>query len=105
MTDLDVKRWARMGAEVRLAELRQEMMTIFATFPELRQREGRQGRSAAPSSGRKGREQGSASSAAGGKKRRKMSAEARRKISAAQKARWAKQKGEEGAAKVKRKAR
>jgi hypothetical protein len=35
MTDMDVKRWARMGAELRLAEQRQEMLAIVATFPEL----------------------------------------------------------------------
>jgi hypothetical protein len=99
MTDLNVKRWAQMGAEARLAEIRQETITLLAAFPDLRQ-DGQ----AVAGRGRSAERRGRAPSAPGRKKRRRMSAEARRKISAAQKARWAKQKDERtGAAKAKRK--
>lgn len=94
MTDLNVKRWARMGAEVRLAELRQEITAILAAFPVLRQGGGGQAVRAARKRAGEAASRGGAPRAAKTRKRRRMSAEARKKISAAQKARWAKQKAE-----------
>jgi hypothetical protein len=85
----DLRRWALLGAEQRLLELAAEAATIHSAFPELRQRpgsEGRPGRSdgnEGPHGRRKGR-------------KRKMSAEARKRISEAQKARWAKHRKQNG---------
>jgi hypothetical protein len=83
-----MRQWALRGAEARLLEISNEAEAIHRTFPELRGR--RNGASstetngAAPPSQGRGRPRG----------RRTMSADARRRISEAQKARWAKQKGE-----------
>lgn len=81
----DIRRWALMGAEQRLLQLAQEAAAIHAAFPELRQ--GRKGEKAGVS-----RRQAAASGTAKPRRRRRMSAEARKRISEAQKARWAKQK-------------
>lgn len=74
----NLRQWALIGAEQRLIQLAEEAAAIHREFPELRRR----GRAAAPAP---------AAATAGGRRRHKMSAEARRKISEAQKARWAKQ--------------
>jgi hypothetical protein len=74
---------ARRGAEHRYAELKAEIATLVRTFPHLR------------ASGRRTRIDLSAEPAAlidRPRRRRKLSAAARRKISLAQKRRWAKQK-------------
>jgi hypothetical protein len=83
----DVRRYAVVGAEQRLLEIAEEAARIFRVFPELRERGRgldavRDGRSEADTAGQK----------PGRRRRRRMSAEARRKISQAQKARWARQK-------------
>jgi hypothetical protein len=74
----ELLRLARVGAAARLQELRAEMVAIVRQFPALRR--------------------GSVASQRDGSKRprrrRRMSAEARRRISEAQKARWAKQKAQ-----------
>ncbi len=78
MTKETLNRLARLGAAARLAELRAEIAEILRDFPGL---------TAAGATRRRGR--------AGRKKarrRRKLSAEAREKIAAAQRARWAKVK-------------
>jgi hypothetical protein len=75
----DIRRWALIGAEQRLQQLAQEMAAIRAAFPELRR-----GRAGA----------GAAAGARGGKRR--LSAEARKRISDAQKKRWAKQRAAAG---------
>jgi hypothetical protein len=82
---------ARKGAEHRYQELKAEIASLEKHFPHLGEaREGRGAKSA----------QISASTAAASprpaRKRRTMSAAARKKISDAQKARWAKQKGKKG---------
>jgi len=83
-----MREWALRGAEQRLLEIANEAEAIHRTFPELRGRRngthtaGANG-TTSPALGR-GRRGG----------RRTMSADARRRISEAQKARWAKQKGE-----------
>ena len=83
---VDIRRWAVMGAEARLLQIAEEAAGIHRVFPELRQRAG--GRSLNErNEGPDGRVTGPQ------RRRRKMSAEARKRISEAQKARWAKQKG------------
>ncbi len=81
----DIRRWAVMGAQARLLQIAEEAAAIHRAFPELRQRGTR---------GRQGRESAYREPQAGPARRRrqKMSAEARKRISDAQKARWAKQK-------------
>lgn len=75
----ELLRLARTGAEARLAQLRAEETAILRAFPDLRSRrtDAVNGGSPPPPS-RRGR--------------RKLSAEARKRISEAQKARWAKQR-------------
>ena len=79
---VDMRTWAVAGAQNRLLEIAAEAAEIHRMFPELRG----------------GRSQGvtdvASKPATGGRRRRTMSAAARARISAAQKARWAKQKAE-----------
>jgi hypothetical protein len=76
-----IRRWALIGAEQRLVQLAEEAAAIHRAFPELRQRGGGgQLSGAKPGRGRRRR------------KKRTMSADARRRISEAQKARWARQR-------------
>jgi hypothetical protein len=90
----NLRRYAVVGAEQRLLELAEEAAGIFAMFPELR----------APgrgfmSGGLGGRTRQTAGTAKPPRRRRKMSAEARKRISDAQKARWARQKAAGGSKK------
>jgi hypothetical protein len=82
---------ARKGADHRYQELKAEIASLVKHFPHLGEPRERHG----PKSG-----QVSASPAevlpSPPRKRRKMSAAARKKISDAQKARWAKQKSKKG---------
>ena len=80
--DTNIRAWARVGAEQRLTQLRTEVAEIYATFPELR-RGSRAIRPAADNATNK---------PARARRRRKLSAEARKRISDAQKARWARQR-------------
>jgi hypothetical protein len=86
----DLKAWALLGAQQRLSELDQERAAILSAFPQLRGVTTAGGR-------RPGRPPGSGAAKAHAtgarkRKRRRMSADARRRISEAQKKRWAKQK-------------
>jgi hypothetical protein len=89
-----LRRYAVVGAEQRLLELAEEAAAIFAIFPELRgpgrgfmaAGRGRVARQSAAPTGRR-------------RRRRKMSAQARKRISDAQKARWARQRAAGGAKK------
>jgi len=83
--DSDLRKWALIGAERRLVELAEEAAAIHRAFPELRQRGPKTARGAEP---------GAEGSGGRRRKRRKMSAAARKRISMAQKARWAKQKAQ-----------
>jgi hypothetical protein len=89
-----MRQWALRGAEQRLLEIAEEAAAIHATFPELR--EGRRGgRMPRPATGRglstaAGGDEESARR--GGRRRRQLSPEARKRISDAQKARWARQR-------------
>jgi hypothetical protein len=76
---LDLRRFAFIGAQARLAEITAESEKILSFFPELR---GSRNSAAARNS--------SASPSPRPRRRRtKMSAEARRRIAEAQKKRWA----------------
>lgn len=94
MAKSDLRVWAAKGAEQRLLEIAEEARAIFATFPELRA-QGRgftAGGSAEPTNGRDQATQNRPSR----RKKRTMSAEARKRIGDAQRARWAKQKAAQG---------
>jgi len=92
----EFRQWATLGAQQRLLQIQEEQAAIFRAFPELRR--GTRGRPPTRSGGGGGEsETGSGTNAtnpAGGrrKRRRKISAEGRKRISEAQKARWAKQR-------------
>ena len=91
----DFLKWATLGAGQRLRELREEITSIYRAFPGLRSTQGR--RSAKGSRGPRatGAAASTGENAAGRpKRRRRMSAAARKRISDAQKARWAKQRAE-----------
>ncbi len=77
-----MKAFARVGAQLRLEELRSEIAAILRTFPDLADVGARQASS--PARAPKAR------------KRRKLSAAARKAISDAQKQRWAAQKAKKG---------
>lgn len=84
----DVRKWAVIGAEQRLLQISEEAAAIYRAFPELRR--GGRGRGAA---GRRSAPAADAdASAAPVRKRRRLSAAARKRISDAQKRRWAKQR-------------
>ena len=83
-TNDSMRQWALRGAEQRLLEIAQEVTAIHAAFPELRQT--RRGRPPANTT------TDAAPRTPTRRRRRKLSAEARKRISDAQKARWAKQK-------------
>lgn len=85
----DLRRYAVAGAEQRLLQLAEEAAAIFAIFPELRA-PGR-GFMAVRKGGGAPRGAGAADgSGAQPRRRRRLSAEARKRISDAQKRRWAK---------------
>lgn len=85
MAKFEMREWAIKGAEQRLAEMEQETRAILAAFPELRGRARSAGRTAAES------ETAQFGTAPAGR-RRKRSAAARKRMSNAQKARWAKRR-------------
>jgi len=93
--------WALIGAEQRLVQLAEEAAAIHRQFPELRQRSGQRSSSGSNPLGTLRTEPAESSDGRRGpqrRRRRTMSADARRRISEAQKARWAKQKAREGKA-------
>jgi predicted ArsR family transcriptional regulator len=105
-----LRQWAVLGARQRLQELEHEQAAIFRAFPELRR--GRVGRPPATFRAESiGAEEvrpgtdGTRGSRHRRRRRRTMSAEARKRISDAQKARWAKQKAEGSGSDVARKKR
>ena len=80
MAKFDINSYARRGAEVRLAELNQELAAIYAAFPDLR------------SGGRGRRKQTAATAApapAARRRRKAMSAAQRKAVSARMKRYWA----------------
>jgi hypothetical protein len=89
MTNEELHRLARLGAEVRLGELEEERAAIFRAFPSLT------GVASAPIRGVTSDGDGSAGPAPR-RRRRKMSREARQRIAAAQRKRWAALKAQQG---------
>jgi hypothetical protein len=85
---LDLRAWALKGAEHRLVELAEEARAIFAAFPELRAR----GRGFEAPAGSSVAVKRSPRTTSQRRRRRRMSAEGRKRISEAQKKRWAKQR-------------
>jgi hypothetical protein len=79
----EIKRLARLGAQRRLQELRQEEAALRATFPDLEETGAAGG-----GRGRSRKAQGSARTAPA-KRRRKMSAAARKAVSDRMKKYWA----------------
>jgi hypothetical protein len=81
MTESNLREWAVKGAEQRLLELGDEARAIFVVFPELR----------GPGRGFDANSRGAVKAAqlTPRRRRRRMSAAARRKVSLAQKKRWA----------------
>jgi hypothetical protein len=84
----DLRRYAVVGAEQRLLELAEEAAQIFAIFPELRA----PGRGFMATRGGQAEPSGPASTPKRRRRRKTISAEGRKRISEAQKARWARQK-------------
>ena len=78
MTEQELRRLARIGAETRLGELQREIEAIRTAFPDLRSAQSRQPSTSASAGGRKRR-----------RRRRKMTAAAKKAVSLAQKKRWA----------------
>ena len=83
---------ARKGAQHRYAELKAEINTLIKNFPHLASRTGAQVQEAVNALSKRGKVAVATVTGNAPRKRRKMSAKARAAISAAQKARWAKQK-------------
>jgi len=84
---------ARKGAEHKYDELKAEIAALVKHFPDLANRASAQVSHAAAAVSKRGKAAVAAvTGATAPKKRRKMSAKARKAISMAQKARWAKQK-------------
>jgi hypothetical protein len=78
----NLKQFARVGAEAKLAELRREQEAILQLFPELRRRAA-----------------GSASAPAPRRRRSKMSASARKAVSLRMRRYWAERRKKEASAK------
>jgi len=93
----DLRAWALVGAQQRLRELDQERAAIMSHFPQLRGT-ARNTRRRGPGRPPKVQDrntaalEGAQEATAKRRRRRTMSAEARAKISAAQRLRWKKQK-------------
>ena len=87
MAKADLRKWAVKGAEQRLVELAEEARAIFAAFPELR----RQGRGFSSQ-----REVATGQVKLSKRRRKGMSAAARKKVSLAQKKRWAEWRKKKG---------
>jgi hypothetical protein len=81
LASIDMREYAKRGAAARLEELERERQEILRAFPDLRST--RAGVRSAATRVRKVR------------RRRKLSADARRRISEAQKRRWAAQKAKQ----------
>jgi hypothetical protein len=88
MTREEVRRWARIGAEARLAALEREIAAIHQVFPDLRS-----GRSSAPNPYTAGVR--AAVEGAVMRRRPRLSLEARKRIAEAQRKRWAELKAKQ----------
>jgi hypothetical protein len=84
---LNLKDLARVGAQARLTELREEQAALLNMFPELREG-GQRGRKAAPTS---------EATPTRARKRSSMSASMRKAVGQRMKAYWAKRRAEKAA--------
>jgi hypothetical protein len=89
---LDLHAWARLGASQRLREIDQERAAIVKAFPELSGGPARRRPGRPPKNSVVAVTTGTVSVQPKTRKRRPMSAAARKAISEAQKARWAKRR-------------
>lgn len=91
---VELHKWAMLGATLRLDQLGEEISAIYRAFPGLRHRgrSGRLGRIA--NAGAAESTAATADAPVRRRRRRTMSADARKRISDAQKARWAKQRAQ-----------
>jgi hypothetical protein len=87
MTREEVRRWARIGAEARLAALEREVAAIYQVFPDLRP--GRSALNPYTESVRKALE------GAVTRRRPRLSLQARKRIAEAQRKRWAELKAKQ----------
>lgn len=85
MTQQELRRLARLGAEARLVALQNEMQAIYRNFPDLRT----DGPSPSPAASGNG-------AGADRPRRRRLSREARQRIAEAQRKRWAAFKAKNG---------
>jgi hypothetical protein len=92
MASVDLREWAVKGAEQRLLEIAEEARAIFQTFPELR-KQGRGFDLGTP--GRKSAK-ASADDSAPTRRRSRMSAAARKAVSARMKKYWAERRKQKG---------
>jgi hypothetical protein len=88
MTPAEVRRWARIGAEARLAALEREIAAIYQVFPDLKV-----GRSAPNpyTAGVRAAVEGAVTR----RRRRRLSPQARKRIAEAQRKRWAELKAKQ----------
>ena len=94
MAKFDMNSYARRGAEMRVAELNDELESIFSAFPDLRA--GRGGRRPGRRPHSEARSGTSGGGAAKARKRRGMTAAQRKAVSARMKRYWAdRRKGKE----------
>ena len=82
----DTRQWARLGAMTRLQQIEAERRAIFAAFPELRRGAGVVPQAAADQPRRRG----------GSRKGRKLSSEARKRMSEGMRKYWARRKAQKG---------
>ena len=92
MASVDLRGWAVKGAEQRLAEIADEARAIFQTFPELR----KQGRGLDLGTTTRKGAKASGDDAAPKRRRSRMSASARKAVSARMKKYWAERRKQKG---------
>ena len=101
MAHIDLKDYARQGAEVRVQQLLAELTNIYKTFPDLRKRGvAGPGRASEIGNGRATARDGARGSeiANGRSRRRRMSAAQRKAVSARMKKYWAQRRKAKAAA-------
>lgn len=87
-----IRQWAALGAAQRLEQIREEQAAIYLVFPELRRSSSGRGGGPRTPMPTDGAMDATLQGPGRRRRRRKMSAEGRKRISDAQKARWARQR-------------
>lgn len=100
MTGIDLKEYAKRGAEVRIQELQAERAVIYKAFPDLRRRTAMgPGRGSEVGNGRIGAlGPGRGSEVGNGRSRKPMSAAARKAVSIRMRKYWAQRRKAKSAA-------